>query len=393
MENNPNQGFRQGAGQKQWLKSLEWTTPQQPQAQAMPQMQPQPQARPQMQLQVQARPQVNSQPSVRPQPQVAQVPVQARPQNAVQGQVNSAPQYQSGMGVTAPQAAPVAPQRQNGKKKVVFWSVFGGLGVAAVAVIAVVAMMFLQADYSSAYLKAREVAEKIKVLAGNDACRSVVDFVGANHPTEEEYKKYATKCKNVADGMWKLVDELGATESVQKNGEIKAQFEKFESELATVIPDEEAEEFNEKLNLYRAWHDFELRVAVLNYNNSEEKFREAILPLAESGNETFEKYGEEWLGKTLFVREAYIAYEMSDASAADFVELRDAYERKSKSRDEWIAKNKPNITEMAPLNFAETGVMMGEWQKLYGLIADTYEKHYNFGSGDCIESAGGVLCD
>ena len=132
----------------------------------------------------------------------------------------------------------------------------------------------------------------------------------------------------------------------------------------------------------------------LTDGSTDAEFTTAANYLINSGNDALKTYGEGWLEWRLALATAYRAYD--NASWSDYSAyrvLRDAYYNKDAEFDDWLAENKPDINEVAPLNFSDTYDMYEEFSDLYDLITETYELNYNTGSGDCTEIFGEVYCD
>ena len=59
----------------------------------------------------------------------------------------------------------------------------------------------------------------------------------------------------------------------------------------------------------------------------------------------------------------------------------------------YVTANKPDVKSLYPLNLNNTSKIYSEFNKLYDLIDETYEKNYTKDSGDCLEFLGEVICD
>ena len=194
-------------------------------------------------------------------------------------------------------------------------------------------------------------------------------------------------------GTTELVMELGNSAAVKKNSEIKALYEKFKNEYEKVTSGN-AESLDKNLSLWRARHNFVLAIEDITYASSDAEITAAAKNLIDSGNDTLKAYGEGWLEKTLAVSAAYRTYRDTSRSNPDYNSVRNNYDNLVKERSDYIATNKPDLSSIAPLKFDDTSILYQNYSDLHSLISDTYEKNYNYDSGDCREfSSGEVICD
>ena len=289
-----------------------------------------------------------------------------------------------------PPKQPMSPAKK--KKIILIVSIVSSLVVVGI-VLAIVLPMVLRVDYSSAYSVAKELQPKIYDIYQSYDCENVVYYVDSDYIEMKSYNEYITGCINLfSSGADELVSKLGNTDGVKRSSEIGAQFDKFNNEYMAISAGN-VEELEHKLSLWQARHNFVVAAGDLNYSSTDAEFTTAANYLINSGNDSLKAYGEGWLELKIATAAAYRAYDnasWSDYSA--YQALRDTYNKKREELDDWIAINKPDINEIAPLDFNDTYKMYTEFGNLYDLIMDTYELNYNFGSEDCYEYLGEVEC-
>ncbi|MDO4508197.1 MAG: hypothetical protein Q4B65_02325 [Candidatus Saccharibacteria bacterium] len=298
---------------------------------------------------------------------------------------------QGPMPMQKPPKPPKQPMDPAKKKKIILWSSIAAGVVVLGVVIAVVLVMILKVDYRESYLKAKDMDEKIYDIYYSYDCDDAVSYVDSTYIDGEEYEKYITECKALGDGVGTMVEDLGKTSGVAKNSEIKAQYDKFKAAYDKVLPG--AEELAAKLDVYKAWHEYALLVDELSSEDPDEDFTAAANALINSGNDVLKAYGEGWLEKVLNYIHAYNAWYDAKWNDPKYDEYYDAYTRADEEFDDYREENRPDLEEIAPLNFSDASEMYEEWNKLTGLIADNYEKNYNSGSGDCMEIYTQIHCD
>lgn len=291
--------------------------------------------------------------------------------------------------------APARPAKQPmdpaKKKKLIKMGVIGGCGILVVIAAVVIVSMLMKVEYQESYLVAKELRVKVSDLNNNYDCERVINNAKSSMTSESTFAGYVDGCKSVADGVDELVEKLGQTSGVKRNKEIKAQFEKFEETMKTVLPDED--ELEQRLSIYEAWHRF----VVLSYNltagkSSDAEFQNAAKALTESDNQILVTYGQGWLEKTLAYVQAYRAYYNASIFAENKEELGTIMRDAQTEQKNWIGENKPDIAEVGGLKFENTSKMSSEFTKLYSMITEAYEENYD-DSGECLELFGEVICD
>ena len=178
----------------------------------------------------------NVQPGMQMPLQGAQTSGQGMPPNvgAPMGFGGSAPmgQMSPNMGQPYPQQQMMRPQKQPmdpAKKKriIVIVSVLSTLLVVGIA-LAIVLPMVLKVDYSTAYNKAKELKPEIFNIYQSYDCEYVVDYVESSYTSTKSYDEYVEGCKKIYNSdVDNMVDELGNTDGVKRNDEIRMSYEKF----------------------------------------------------------------------------------------------------------------------------------------------------------------------
>ncbi len=294
---------------------------------------------------------------------------------------------------TAP--TPVAPQPKQlmnpaTKKKIILGIVIGVAALVAIIIICVVIAIVSHVDYGEAYRQAKDLKDDVAELYTAYDCERVVSNVNSDWTSESNYNKYIEACKDDTAGIDDKIAELEKTAGVRKDSAVKTAFDKFKKEYAAVVPN--SEELNSKLELYKTWHSYVVAVDDLSASDTDAEIQSAANILINSGNDTFKTYGEGWLEKTMEYVRAYRAYQNSSYSDSNRTQLRDDMYSKQTAQRTWVSENKPDITELAPLNFSDTTKMYNAYRDFYELLTATYEEHYNSGSGDCSELRDVVYC-
>ena len=315
------------------------------------------------------------------------------PQNNMQ---NMPPNMNPNMGQPYPpqmMRPPKQPMDPKKKKTIILVvSIVSGVVVLGIA-LTIILPIVLKVNYATAYQTTKELKPYIYDIYESYDCEYVVDYVDESYITDKEYGEYVEKCKEVYNSKANdLVNQLENTDGVRRNDEIKNQFGKFKNEY-TALSSGGTDELSNKLRLWQAWHSFHVAVDDLTYSDTDSEIVTAGNYLINSGNDTLKTYGEGWLEWSRTVAAAYRVYDNASWSSSDYQSSRDAYYNKKAEFEDWIAVNKPDINAVAPLKFDDTSKMYTEFDRLYTLIADTYENNYNSGSNDCDEFLGDVYCD
>ena len=285
-----------------------------------------------------------------------------------------------------PPKQPMDPVKK--KRIIMIVSIISALAVMGI-VLAIVLPMVFRVDYSTAYNTVKELQPKIYDIYQSYDCEYVVDYVDSDYTSVKSYNEYINGCAEVFSAETSnLVNDLGNTDGVKRNEEIKLQFEKFKSVYDSMSPN--YDELMTKLAAYKARHEFVVAVEDLSYSSSDAEITAAANKLIESGNDTLKTYGEGWLEKYLTAAHAYQDWRNSPGY---FGEKYDIKNNADTERKDWISANKPDVKSLYPLNMDDTSKLYSEFDKLYDLISETYALNYNSGSGDCTEFLGEVYCE
>ncbi len=296
-----------------------------------------------------------------------------------------------GMGMQPGMMSMPKPPMDPAKKKKIILGVSLGVGGVMLAIIGiVVASIVLSPNYGESYKVAKELRSKISVLDFTGDCQDVVDYVNSTYTSVTDYDRDVDSCKTSASEVPGLVVQLGQTSGVKRDKEVKAQFERFQEALNSILPDQT--DLETRLGTYSAWHKFVVAVDDLTANDSDAEFQNAAKKLTESGNEVLAKYGAGWLEKELAWAKAYRAWDNASYSASNYSALRQARDDTKAEASTWIAENKPDINEVGGLDLQNNDRMATEFNKLYDMIVELYEQNYD-GSGECSEFLGDVYCE
>lgn len=285
---------------------------------------------------------------------------------------------------------PKVPMDPAKKKKILKIAAISGgavvVGVIAIVVIAVV----LRVDYSGTYKVAGELKPKMYSALNGSDCDNVIDRVNSTYTNVADYNAMVVACLNAYEDLPEMMKKLGETAGVKRNKEIKAQYDKINQGLSEATPDSSVLE--QKLELYKAWHEFHYLYDDLDYAGTDAEIRKVAMPLINSGNETLKTFGEGFQEKFLEGAQAYRDYNNLSYSSAEKSAARTKFQDLKTAYSNWYAANKPDISELAELKFENNTKLYNEWTKLYDMIRKTYQENYNSGSGDCTEFMGEVVC-
>lgn len=313
--------------------------------------------------------------------------------NMNMGQPGMAPMGQMGQPMNQPMPMPQPKQPMDpAKKKKIIIGVSAGVGAMVLLIVAAIAIPLLfRVDYSATYNTAKTLKPKLYDIYYSYDCGYVVDYVDSSYTSTKSYDEYIVKCKDTYNnGAASLVVQLGETDGIKKNDELKLQYEKFNNEFSKLTSGSSGD-LDAKLDLWQARHNFVVAANDLSYTSSaDSEYTTAANYLIESGNDALKEYGEGWLSRSLEVSAAYRAYR---ATTTGWSEAYNVYTNKRNELTDWVAANKPDINAVAPLSFSDTSKMYSEFTTLYNMITETYERNYNSGSGDCTEFLGEVYCE
>lgn len=278
------------------------------------------------------------------------------------------------------------------------WSCIGG-GVVLLGIIAAIVIpIILRVDYSTAYNAAQDLKPKILDISQNSDCQYVVKDLNSVYTSTTTYNGYVEGCRETFNqSVETLIEELGGTDGIIRNTDIKNQFDAFKAAYDATVP--KTEDLDNKLDIYTAFHSFIVTVDDFYSSDvTDAEIAAAAKYLTESGNNTLKEYGEGWLEKYSAYIQAYRDWDNFDWGANNY--STSAYYEKSNlssaaktEYSNWVTANKPDIKSMYQLNFDNIPKIKTEFNKLYELIRTTYEENYNYDSGDCTELLYEVICD
>ncbi len=321
-------------------------------------------------------------------------PAAANPASAMSSPASTPPvQNSPAPNTTAqnPTKTPAAPMNPATKKLIILIAaIVGGLIVVGV-VLAIVFLVILRVDYSETYRTAKELRPKIVAIRNDYSCERVLTNLKSEYTSDKSYGNDIESCKASFDGVEDLVKKLGETAGVKRDGDIRERYDAFVTTFDAAVP--KLEVLAEKLELYQTWHKYIVAVDNLTTQDAESAFRAAAVILTSSNNEALKSYGEGWLERAWAYAQAYQAYYNSSYSDPNRDDLRDERDRTNSELKAYVASNKPEITELAPLSFNDTAKMATNFASLYDLIANTYEQHYDKDSGDCLNFLGEIHCE
>lgn len=114
------------------------------------------------------------------------------------------------------------------------------LAVVAVVVVAgiVAAMMLMKPNYEESYEKSSALRKELLSWQDDSGCRDFFDNLGEEDVKVATLEEYGKTCDEEIKGFGKQLREIGKTSGVQRNKEIKAQYELVESKWNTLVSNE-----------------------------------------------------------------------------------------------------------------------------------------------------------
>ena len=288
-----------------------------------------------------------------------------------------------------PQAQPMAyPPRQPmdpaKKKRIILITSIVSASVILGIVATILIIVLNKVNYGPTYRTAKQLKPKIQEISLSYDCKDVINHIDSTYTSIDAYNGSIEECKGLFGSETdNLVKELGDTDGVKRDEDIKAHFEKFEAEYLAASTGN-VKDLSDKLTLWQAWHGYVVTENNLSRKATDAEITAAANFLINSGNDTLKTYGETWLQKSIEVAAAYRAYDSSSwNSLNDYYARRDHYNSLRDQLTEWVAANEPDINALAPLNFNDTSKMYSEFNDLYRVVKETYEKNYDNSSNDC----------
>lgn len=314
--------------------------------------------------------------------------------------VNANPQFtnqpinrtnQTGPTNIMPGPAPQPPMNPTKKKKLITVIILILAGIILVTAGIVAFILLNKVDYSTSYQTAKELNSVIYYIQSSN-CTNIVEDVGSEYTSDTSYNTYISTCLNAVRDINQYSNELRETAGVKKNKEIKAHFDRYWELKESTIPS--TDEFEAKTKLYSAWHSFVYNVEKTSAKTaSDADLQHLANYLIDSGNDRLKKYGEGWLEKTIAYVHAYQEYSKAGYSNPNYSQLRQTKDNLQSERETWITAHRPNITELASLDFSKSKQLTNTFSELYDLIKENYEANYQSSNDDCIELFGEVICD
>lgn len=307
--------------------------------------------------------------------------------------------------VAAPVAAAPAAEPKPKKSKtglviviVILLIVIAG-GVAAVFLIP----MLSKIDYSPAYRRAKEIAPKIQEFSTKQSdCYNVVSYVESESTNLEEYEGYINNCKNsFSDKSMNIaVENLGETDGVKRNKDIKTLYDDFNAAYQEVI--NAGDNIDQKLTAYKAIHEF-IRTKRYMFEKDEYKVPATMDSYAKILIDTeideLVEFANTWKEKVTAFAEAdakrtKVKNEIIDGSKSWFIVLdydkderyKEADATREAARKDFINyqnTNLPKAKDLFPIEIADRQGLISKFESLRELINTTYQENYNKESGDC----------
>lgn len=291
----------------------------------------------------------------------------------------------------APAAAPVAPaaKKSNKKKIILISSICGSVAVLGIAA-AIIIPMLLSINYGEAYLAAKEAKTALSDYYSSSACSNADYYLNSRYTSESSYEEYLSACaQSMENNPTAAVDKLANTGAVKRDENIKKQFEAFYAEFQKSAITDEAT-LNKKFDLYKTWHKFIIAKSDLKTGALDAEIAAAASPLMNSGDDSLKTYAEGWISKRIAYARTYTAwYESVGYYNTEY----DKYREASNALETYEEESLPDFVKVAGKNSSNSSDVYTEFSRLFDLIADAYELHYNHGSGDCMEVLNQVYCN
>ena len=266
--------------------------------------------------------------------------------------------------------------------------------VAVIVVVAIIVTVLnsMRVDYAGSYKIAKEIKAKVQEMRADENCKKVVSNADLDYVKMETYMGYVDACQNLTTDIATLNENLGKTEGVRRNGNIASAYNDYVASFVAVQEGDEV--LAQNLSYYRAWHEWVLAQEKLEgWDGSDTDLSTAVKSLTESGNTELKAYGQSWLTKKMKANKAYREFHYSDILASNRSELLKTMNTAQKEFADWLAKNSLDIKTVVGVARADNAKVYTDFDLMYSLIKENYEKNYNHGSGDCLETLTDVVCD
>lgn len=270
------------------------------------------------------------------------------------------------------------------------------LGVIGAVILVFVIIIFIvngmKVDYSGSYRVAKDLKAQVRAMRTDDDCKKVVTNADPTYVKMETFMTYVEACRDMTVTVAETAESLGKTEGIQRNGDISARYDEFMESFAEVQAGDGL--LTEELSYYEAWHKWVLaKEEVDGWDQSDTDLEKAANILIKSGNKDLKKYGEGWLKMKKAAAQAYRAFYYADILATNRNELLKASAEAQKEYADWEAKNTIDIKDVVELARVDVSKAYADFEEMYQMIREEYEKNYERGSGDCLETLTDVVCD
>jgi hypothetical protein len=211
----------------------------------------------------------------------------------------------------APQpVVPKQPMDPKTKKLIIILCSVGGglllLGIAALIILPII----LKVDYKSTYDLA-DIANDIRYdMQGSDSCGGVISYVNSSYQTKASYQKFVSKCQSDIAAFRTAVNDLAGSSGVQRDAEIKQEWEAFKTSYDAAFP-----AYESLVGVYSDWHSFIAGWYEATADSSwwetmnESKAQSLSAPLTNSNNDALKKYGDDYITTRWKQISAYQAYQ------------------------------------------------------------------------------------
>ena len=284
----------------------------------------------------------------------------------------------------------VEPSRINKGKTLIALSIIGAVGI----IIAIVLLVLdgMKVDYSGSYKVMKAAKEKVQILKADKYCGKVATYASVTYVKMETYMEDVEKCKETVGDVVEAMSGLPNTEGIVRNGDAEKLYQSFKTQLDAVVKDDA--NFIEMVDLYATWHKWiAAKDELEGWDQSDVDIQKAAEILIDSGNEDLKKYAEGWAKVKKAACTAYRAYHTADYLAKNRSELLQNMNKTQKEYADWEEKNELDIADVLKLNRGVSAKLYTAFDELYDAIKVNYEKNYNRGSGDCMETLTDIICD
>ena len=266
------------------------------------------------------------------------------------------------------------------------------LAIGVIVAIIMIVLNSMRVDYSGSYKIAKEIKGKVQEMRADENCKKVVSNADLDYVKMETYMGYVEACGNLTTDIAALNENLGKTEGVKRNGNVANAYNDYVASFVKVREGDEV--LAQNLGYYKAWHEWVLAQEKLEgWDGSDTDLSNAVKSLTESGNAELKAYGQSWVNKKMKANKAYRDFHYSDILASNRSELLSKMNTAQKEFAEWEAKNAIDIKTIVGIARADTAKVYTDFDLMYSLIKENYEKNYNHGSNDCLETLTDVVCD